>query len=83
MSTDTTSTDTTEAEPRDYRGTLFLPKTDFPMKAGLPVREPEWLARWEKLDLYGRLRESAKGRETFILHDGPLTRTATSISAMR
>ena len=71
MSTDTTSTDTTEAEPRDYRGTLFLPKTDFPMKAGLPVREPEWLARWEKLDLYGRLRESAKGRETFVLHDGP------------
>ncbi|MEP0708890.1 MAG: isoleucine--tRNA ligase [Parvibaculum sp.] len=71
MSTDTTSTDTTEAEPRDYRGTLFLPKTDFPMKAGLPVREPEWLARWEKLDLYGKLRASAKGRETFILHDGP------------
>jgi isoleucyl-tRNA synthetase len=71
MSTDTTSTDTTEAEPRDYRGTLFLPKTDFPMKAGLPQREPEWLARWEKLDLYGKLRESAKGREAFILHDGP------------
>jgi isoleucyl-tRNA synthetase len=71
MSTDMTSTDTTEAEPRDYRGTLFLPKTDFPMKAGLPQREPEWLARWEKLDLYGKLRESAKGREAFILHDGP------------
>ena len=71
MSTDTTSTDTTGTEPRDYRGTLFLPKTDFPMKAGLPVREPEWLARWAKLDLYGKLRESAKGRETFILHDGP------------
>jgi len=56
---------------RDYRDTLFLPKTDFPMKAGLPVREPEWLARWQKLDLYRRLREEAKGRETFVLHDGP------------
>ncbi|PKQ04670.1 MAG: isoleucine--tRNA ligase [Alphaproteobacteria bacterium HGW-Alphaproteobacteria-12] len=56
---------------RDYRDTLFLPKTDFPMKAGLPVREPEWLARWQKLDLYKRLREEAKGRETFVLHDGP------------
>ena len=56
---------------RDYRDTIFLPATDFPMKAGLPAREPEWLARWEKLGLYKRLRESAKGRETFILHDGP------------
>ncbi|MFN3934531.1 isoleucine--tRNA ligase [Parvibaculum sp.] len=56
---------------RDYRDTIFLPTTDFPMKAGLPQREPEWLARWEKLGLYKRLRESAKGRETFILHDGP------------
>jgi isoleucyl-tRNA synthetase len=56
---------------RDYRDTIFLPATDFPMKAGLPAREPEWLARWEKLGLYKRLRESAKGREPFILHDGP------------
>ncbi|ABS61910.1 isoleucyl-tRNA synthetase [Parvibaculum lavamentivorans DS-1] len=63
----------TEENPtgRDYRDTLFLPTTDFPMKAGLPAREPEWLARWQKLGLYERLRESAKGRETFILHDGP------------
>ena len=72
MSTDTTSKDTTSEDAgRDYRDTLFLPKTDFPMKAGLPVREPEWLARWQKLDLYKRLREEAKGRETFVLHDGP------------
>ncbi|MCF8469367.1 MAG: isoleucine--tRNA ligase [Parvibaculum sp.] len=73
MSTETTSTGSSEKEEtaRDYRETLFLPKTDFPMKAGLPVREPEWLARWEKLDLYTRLREEAKGRETFVLHDGP------------
>ena len=63
----------TEENPtgRDYRDTLFLPTADFPMKAGLPVREPEWLARWEKLGLYRRLREEAKGRETFVLHDGP------------
>ncbi|MEQ8268456.1 MAG: isoleucine--tRNA ligase [Parvibaculum sp.] len=63
----------TEENPtgRDYRDTLFLPTTDFPMKAGLPVREPEWLARWQKLGLYERLRKEAKGRETFVLHDGP------------
>jgi isoleucyl-tRNA synthetase len=56
---------------RDYSETLFLPKTDFPMRAGLPQREPEILARWEKADLYRQLRAAAKGREKFILHDGP------------
>jgi isoleucyl-tRNA synthetase len=56
---------------RDWSETLFLPKTDFPMKAGLPEREPELLKRWEKLGLYKRLREEARGREKFILHDGP------------
>jgi isoleucyl-tRNA synthetase len=56
---------------RDYSETLFLPKTDFPMRAGLPQKEPEILARWEKLDLYGRLREAARGRTKFVLHDGP------------
>jgi isoleucyl-tRNA synthetase len=56
---------------RDYSETLFLPKTDFPMRAGLPQKEPEILARWEKLDLYKSLREAAKGRAKFILHDGP------------
>jgi isoleucyl-tRNA synthetase len=56
---------------RDYSETLFLPKTDFPMRAGLPQKEPEILARWEKLDLYGRLRTAAKGRARFVLHDGP------------
>ena len=55
----------------DYRSTVFLPKTDFPMRAGLPKREPELLARWASLDLYTRLREVSKGREEFILHDGP------------
>jgi isoleucyl-tRNA synthetase len=55
----------------DYSETLFLPKTDFPMRAGLPQREPEILKRWRKLDLYGQLRAAAKGRPRFILHDGP------------
>ena len=56
---------------RDYRPTLFLPKTDFPMKAGLPKAEPNWLARWEEMNLYERIRAKAKGRPQFILHDGP------------
>jgi isoleucyl-tRNA synthetase len=56
---------------RDYSETLFLPKTDFPMRAGLPQKEPELLARWQKLGLYERLREAAHGRPRFILHDGP------------
>jgi isoleucyl-tRNA synthetase len=58
-------------EQRDYRSTVFLPKTDFPMKAGLPQKEPGILARWREQDLYGQLREARKGREKFILHDGP------------
>ena len=57
--------------PRDYRETLFLPKTAFPMKAGLPQKEPEILKRWQGMDLFARLREEAKDRELFILHDGP------------
>src|SRR6266478_7992267 len=56
---------------RDYSETLFLPKTDFPMRAGLPQKEPEILARWQKLGLYQRLRAAARGRAKFILHDGP------------
>ena len=56
---------------RDYSETLFLPQTDFPMRAGLPQREPEILKRWEEGDLYEQLRAAAKGREKFILHDGP------------
>ncbi|WCM27665.1 isoleucine--tRNA ligase [Sphingomonas sp. QA11] len=56
---------------RDWRDTVFLPKTDFPMKAGLAQKEPAILERWAKLGLYDRLREQRKGRERFILHDGP------------
>ncbi|MBT7613047.1 MAG: class I tRNA ligase family protein, partial [Rhodospirillaceae bacterium] len=55
----------------DYKSTLFLPQTEFPMRAGLPKREPEVLGRWEKNDLYATLRADSAGREKFILHDGP------------
>jgi len=61
----------TPAKTRDYSETLFLPRTDFPMRAGLPQKEPELLARWRSLDLYGRLRAAAEGRPRFVLHDGP------------
>jgi isoleucyl-tRNA synthetase len=56
---------------RDYRKTLFLPRTDFPMRASLPKREPEILARWNEMDLYARAREISRGREKYVLHDGP------------
>src|SRR5690606_35169719 len=59
------------SEQRDYRPTVFLPKTDFPMKAGLPEKEPGLAARWEAEGLYKQVREARKGREKFILHDGP------------
>ncbi|MBN8832475.1 MAG: isoleucine--tRNA ligase [Sphingomonadales bacterium] len=55
----------------DYKSTVFLPQTDFPMKAGLAQKEPGILARWEAMDLYGRLRTERAGAERFILHDGP------------
>ena len=55
----------------DYSKTLFLPQTDFPMRAGLPQREPDILKRWQQIDLYKALRESSKGRARFVLHDGP------------
>src|SRR5215213_2044354 len=55
----------------DYRSTVFLPRTDFPMKAGLPQKEPAILARWEAEDLYGQIRTARAGRDKFISHDGP------------
>ncbi|MBA5779008.1 isoleucine--tRNA ligase [Stappia sp. F7233] len=61
----------TETTARDYSETLYLPKTDFPMRAGLPKKEPEIIARWKAMDLYRRLREAAKDRDKYILHDGP------------
>src|SRR3989338_1694944 len=55
----------------DYKSTLNLPRTDYPMKADVPRREPETLQRWEELRLYDRLREARRGQPAFILHDGP------------
>ena len=56
---------------QDYRATVFLPRTDFAMKANLPEREPALIDRWQAMDLHGRLRADSKGREKFVLHDGP------------
>ncbi|WP_454259197.1 isoleucine--tRNA ligase [Pseudoxanthomonas mexicana] len=56
---------------QDYKATLHLPATDFPMRGDLPKREPDTLARWESQGLYAQLRENAKGRPLFVLHDGP------------
>ena len=60
-----------KAPNHDYKDTLFLPETEFPMRGGLPQREPEWLAHWAKMDLYKRLRELSKDRRPWVLHDGP------------
>jgi isoleucyl-tRNA synthetase len=60
-----------KSDASDYSKTLFLPQTEFPMRAGLPQREPEILARWNEIGLYRRLREQAAGRVKFVLHDGP------------
>jgi isoleucyl-tRNA synthetase len=67
------STDSGKDTPpaRDWKATVFLPKTDFPMKAGLPKREPELLDYWRRIGLWQKLRRQSKGREKFILHDGP------------
>ena len=62
---------TDDSTQRDYRDTVFLPKTDFPMKAGLPQKEPGIAARWEQIGLYDALRKARRGREKFIFHDGP------------
>ncbi|RSV35012.1 isoleucine--tRNA ligase [Sphingomonas sp. ABOLE] len=63
-------TDATDTQ-RDWRDTVFLPKTDFPMKAGLAAKEPAILERWARIKLYSKLREARAGRERFLLHDGP------------
>ncbi len=67
----------------DYRSTSCLPRTEFPMRAALAKREPEILARWREMGLYRRLRAAAKGRDMFILHDGPPMPTATCTWATR
>ena len=55
----------------ECKDTVNLPRTDFPMKANLPTSEPETLARWTAMDLYGKIRASRKGAPKFVLHDGP------------
>src|ERR1700738_2614056 len=59
------------AESSDYKKTLNLPQTTFPMKANLPLSEPKRLARWTEIDLYQQIREKSEGRPKFVLHDGP------------
>ena len=68
---DNKTSDTQDDAAKAYRETLFLPKTDFPMRAGLPKAEPKWIEKWEEEGLYEALREDAKGRPEFMLHDGP------------
>jgi isoleucyl-tRNA synthetase len=63
--------DSARPEGRDYKDTLFLPTTDFPMRAGLPKAEPKHLQRWAEMGLYEKLRADAKDRPPFVLHDGP------------
>ncbi len=60
----------TDSKP-DYSTTLYLPRTDFPMRAGLPEKEPQIVRRWQEIDLYRRLRDDAAGRPRYVLHDGP------------
>jgi isoleucyl-tRNA synthetase len=60
-----------KSDAPDYSKTLFLPQTEFPMRAGLPQREPEILKTWAEIGLYEKLRETAAGRAKFVLHDGP------------
>ncbi len=64
-------TDASDTKAQDWRDTVFLPVTDFPMKAGLAQKEPAILAKWAADDLYGQLRKARAGRERFLLHDGP------------
>ena len=63
--------DAPDTTKTDYRSTVFLPRTDFPMKAGLPQKEPAILSRWESEGLYQEIRKSRSGRQKFIFHDGP------------
>jgi isoleucyl-tRNA synthetase len=63
--------DKVKSRVADYSKTLYLPQTDFPMRAGLPQREPGLLARWNEIGLYDRLRAQSTGRPKFVLHDGP------------
>ena len=72
-----------KSDVSDYSKTLFLPQTDFPMRAGLPQREPEILAYWNEIDLYGKLREAPRDGPSSSCMTALLMPTATSISGMR
>ena len=72
-----------KSDVTDYSKTLFLPQTEFPMRAGLPQREPEILKRWNEIGLYGRLREAAAGRPNSCCTTARPTPMATSISGTR
>src|SRR3546814_7049522 len=71
ISATSVSADKTTKPDNPYKATLHLPATEFPMRGDLPKREPVTLERWESEGLYARLRENAKGRDLFVLHDGP------------
>ncbi|MEO1407128.1 MAG: class I tRNA ligase family protein, partial [Pseudomonadota bacterium] len=70
---DTHDKDPQPVEGRDYRETLFLPQTEFPMRGGLPKAEPNWIKRWDDMKLYEQMRTDAKARgaKPWLLHDGP------------
>ncbi len=55
----------------EYKTTLNLPKTDFPMKGDLPKREPEFLKAWQEQDIYSLIRKKSQGQPKYVLHDGP------------
>ena len=68
----------------EWKETVNLPRTGFPMKANLQTAEPEAIARWEAMNLYGQIREKRRGAPKFVFHDGPPVRQrARSISAPR
>lgn len=79
----TSSSDQDTQSPADlYRDTVFLPRTSFPMRGGLPKQEPQWLKKWEETGLDARLKQQAEGRPVFTLHDGPRMPMATCTLAM-
>ena len=63
--------ETRDDPQRDYRDTVFLPQTSFPMRGDLPKKEPRILAKWDEINLFAKLRAASAGRPLFILHDGP------------
>ncbi|MBC7584918.1 MAG: isoleucine--tRNA ligase, partial [Tardiphaga sp.] len=71
MSDKPAKSDAPKSDAHDYSSTLYLPQTEFPMRAGLPQAEPKLLERWQEIDLYGTLRKQSKGKPKFVLHDGP------------